>query len=205
MDENQVFGWDDIGVAADDVSFEALPEGEYDFEVRGVKNQRYEKKRAESKIPDGVPCANVQLYCRNEKAAGTVFDKLYLYGGGMGRVTTYFKACGLIPVDMPANAPLPASFKSMFDQSVTTTGRVKVTVREYTQDGQKYKGNNVRYILPDAQAARPATYQQPQQQSFAPQPPQPSYQPPQQQSWGAQPPQQPPQQPQQRSWGGSWG
>ena len=194
MDENQVYGWDDVGVAADDVSFEALPEGTYDFEVRDVKNQRYEKKRAESKIPNGTPYANVQLYCRNEKAAGTVFDKLYLYSGGMGRVTTYFKACGLIPVDTPASTPLPASFKAMFDQSVTMTGRVKITVREYTQDGQKYKGNNVRYLLPDAQMQPQTSYQQPQAYTA----PQPSYQPQQQQQWGAQ-------QPPQQSWGGSWG
>ena len=193
MDEQQVYGWDDVGVAADDVSFEALPEGEYDFEVRGVKNQRYEKKNAESKIPDGTPQANVQLYCRNDKAAGTVFDKLYLWSGGMGRITTYFKTVGLLPPDFQSGNPLPATFKQMFDKSVTMTGRVKITIRTYKQDGKEYKSNNVRYLL-DAQAARPATYQQPQQQSFAPQPPQ-------QKSWGAQPPQQP----QQRSWGGSWG
>jgi hypothetical protein len=184
MDEAVVYGWDDTGTTAEEVSFDALPEGEYDFEVRNVKTERYSRKNDQSRIPDGTPCANVQLYCRNDKAGGTVLDRLYLYSGGLGRITTFFKACGTIPADTPENAPMPASFKQLFDRSIGMTGRVKLTVRTYGKNNEN-KSNNVRYVLPEArpqqQYVQPQGYAaQPQYAAPAPAPAQPV----QQQSWG---------------------
>lgn len=178
MADNDVFGWDDVGYVAEDSYSDVLPEGEYAFEVRDVKYDRYNKQNPASSIPNNCPMAVVQLYCTNDKAKGTVFERLYLYGGGLGRISSFFKAVGLIPADMSADEPLPASFKQMFDKSVTTTGRCKLTIRKYKdKDGKDQQSNNVRFSMPE-------------QTQHAPTPP--SSQP-QQQSWGG------------GNWGGNWG
>ena len=210
-DENQLFGWDDVGTAAEEAAFEALPEGEYDFEVRSYKTERYQKKNQTSKIPDGCATANVTLYCRNDKAAGTIFERLYLYGGGLGRITTFLKSCGVLPADMPEGTPMPMGFKALLDQSVTTTGRCKITVRQYENNGEKRKANNIRFLVPEAgaqaapgyQAAAPVQYQQPvTQPQYAPPAQQthvpPTHVPPTHQ-YVPQPPQQ--QAPQPQTWG----
>lgn len=219
-DEMQMFGWDDIGVAAEEASFEALPEGEYTFEVRNIKTETYQKKNQQSNIPDGCKCANVQLYCTGEKAKGTVFEKLYLYTGGLGRITSFFKACGMLPADFAEGQQMPAGFKAMFDQSITRTGHCKVTVRTYKdKDGNDRKSNNVRFIMPEVganpsyptqaptppmQYQAPAPNYQPSQTQYTPPTPPapPQYQAPAPAQYtppAAQPPQQ-----QQQGWG-AWG
>ena len=166
MADNQVFGWDDVGYVAEDSFSDFLPEGEYAFEVRDVKFDRYNKQNPASSIPDNCPMAVVQVYCTNDKAKGTVFERLYLYSGGLGRISTFFKSVGLIPADMSADEPMPASFKQMFDRSVTTTGRCKLTVRKYKdKDGKEQQSNNVRFHMPDKAPATPAPAQA-QQQSW---------------------------------------
>jgi hypothetical protein len=212
-DEMQMFGWDDIGVAAEEASFEALPEGEYAFEVRNIKTETYQKKNQQSNIPDGCKCANVQLYCTNDKAKGTVFEKLYLYTSGLGRITSFFKACGMLPPDFAEGQQMPAGFKTMFDQSVTRTGRCKVTVRTYKdKDNNDRKSNNVRFIMPEVgvnpsyptQAPTPPVqYQAPAPQYATPtQPTPPQYQAPAAPAQYTPPA--PPQQPAQQGWG-AWG
>ena len=192
MDENQVFGWDDTGYVAEDTSFEVLPEGEYDFEVRKVLLDRYKKRNSASNIPDNCPMAVVHVMCTKADDAGNtvsgmVFERLYLYSGGLGRISAFFKSIGLIPANMPANQPMPMSFKSMFDQAPTMTGRCKVTVRTYKDSGGKeQKSNNVRFLTPDV--AKPTIPQaaayQPQASAYQPAPaPAPAAQPVQQQ-WG---------------------
>lgn len=180
MADNQVFGWDDTGYVAEDTAFDVLPEGEYDFEVRDVKYDRYNKQNQASSIPDSCPFANVQIWCTNDKAKGMAFERLYLYSGGMGRISSFFKAIGLLPADVPANAPMPAPFKQMFDQAVTRTGRCKLTIRTYKgNNGTDQKSNNVRFLAPEPK-------------------PQPVAQQPQQQAWGAG-------SGTTGGWGGSWG
>lgn len=158
--DDQVFGWDDTGRVAEDAQFDVLPEGEYDYEVRDVKFDRYNKRNEGSTIPNGCPMAVVHLWCTNEKVKGMAFERLYLYGGGLGRISSFFKSCGLIEADAPADDPMPASFKQMFDRSVTTTGRCKLTVRTYKdKDGNDQKSNNVRFHMPEP---KPRPQAQPQ-------------------------------------------
>lgn len=157
MADNEVFGWDDVGYVAEDNYSDVLPEGEYDFEVRDVKFDRYNKRNQASSIPDNCPMAVVQIYCTNDKAKGTVFERLYLYSGGLGRISTFFKAIELIPADMPADEPMPASFKQMFDRAITTTGHCKLTVRKYKdKDNKEQQSNNVRFTIPEPKRPAPA-------------------------------------------------
>ena len=202
----EYYEWDDVGTAAESMDFDALPEGEYDFEVRNVRPERYEKKRSDAKVPNNCPTANVQLYCRNANASGTAFDRLYLYDGGMGRITDFLKCVGLISPEHEVGAPLPASFKQLFEQSIGATGRVKITVRTYKVDGQERKANNVRYVVPKPGEARqtyaPPAAPQPTQTWQQPQPtttPQ-GYATPQPTTY-QQPQAAPTQQPQQGQWG----
>lgn len=215
MAEEVMYDWGDTGVVQDYADFEALPEGEYTFEVRGFKTERYEKKAGNtSNVPNGCAIAVMQLYCTNEKASGTFFERLYLFSGGMGKISHFFKVVGALPLDYPANTPMPKGFKQMFEDCVTRSGRAKITQRPYTtKDGQKRKGNNIKYILPEAGAAAqaPMGYQQPTQPAYQPQPtyqaPVPQPQQPAQQTWTPpmqpmQPMQpQPPAQPQEQTWG----
>lgn len=132
--------WDSTGEVQNS-QFELLPEGEYDYEVVNLKHERYgggDKMAA-------CPVAALQLKCRGEKGTGIAFVRLYLNSKVLWRITSFFKSCGLIPVETAEGTKFPMT---LFEDAVGCSGRCKVRITKSESKGKTYENNEVDFLMP---------------------------------------------------------
>jgi hypothetical protein len=159
QDLGQALSWEG-DAQTQDSQFELLPAGDYDFEVTGLKHERFDG----SEKMAACPVAVVQLRCTGDKASGTVFDRLFLNTKTLWRITKFLKGAGLLDPDTPEGTRFPLS---LFDQAVGCTGKCSVTITKSKSNGREYENNNVDYKIPPKRTTTaPAPQRAPQQQSW---------------------------------------
>ena len=137
QDKGTALGWDDEGQVQDSQR-ELLPAGDYDFEVVGLKHERFEG----SDKMTACPVAVVQLRCTNAQASGNAFDRIYLNTKTLWRITKFFKSTGLLAPDTPEGTKYPMS---LFDKAVGCTGKCSITITKSKSNGKEYENNNFDY------------------------------------------------------------
>lgn len=144
QDKGTAIGWDGEGQAQSS-SFEALPEGEYTYEVVNFKRERFDGSQNMSACPVAV----LQLKCANVDTGvvATGFCRLYLNSKVFFRITNFFKSCGLVDPETPDGSNIPMS---LFGQCVGATGRVKVKLTKTERNGRTYENNDFDFVVPKA-------------------------------------------------------
>ncbi len=152
-DFERELNWDDeISKESD---FVLIPEGDYRFTVAGFERGRHE---GSDKLP---PCNKAIVTLRVELPDGTTQDikhNLFLHSKCEGLLSAFFTAIGL----KKKGEPLKMNWNSVLG----TSGRCKITVRNYTtKDGNSGQSNDIKkFYAPDENApAKPSQYQQPAQ------------------------------------------
>lgn len=127
---------DEVELEAKD--FEPLPAGKYPFEIVTYDKSIYEKRRADSKVPDGCKVATVHFKL-DASAVGrgeyTVKENYYLCGGkGLevfeGKLRGLFEGVGLLKKDQKR-------FRIDFDKLIGMSGTLKLTLDADKKDPSK--------------------------------------------------------------------
>lgn len=127
-------GWDDT-IEHDSPDFILLPEGDYDFTVTELSRERH---TGSAKLP---PCNKAVLTLRFDTPDGTAFIKhnLFLHTKTEGMVCAFFTGIG----QRKKGEPLKMNWNTV----IGSTGRAKVTIREWTgDDGEVRKSNDIKRI-----------------------------------------------------------
>lgn len=150
MEIEREFRWDDT--IKNDSTFELVPDGEYDFEIKGFERGRH---NGSDKMP-ACPKATVLIRVDNGKNATTLRHNLFLHSKTEGLLCAYFAACGMRKKGEP--------LRMNFEGSVGRRGKCVVGTRNWTGNNkQAMQSNEIeKFIMPagydpDAQpAATPA-------------------------------------------------
>ena len=143
--------WDaDIDINAAD-SYEALPEGEYDFVVKRIEKSRYSPK-AGAKLP---PCNMVKVFL--DVNGREVNHALFLHSHVEGLLCAFFRAIGARQEGK--------RIKMEWNRVVGSTGRCVIGIRKWTgKNGEEREGNEVKkFIMPGESTGTEAPQTQPQQ------------------------------------------
>lgn len=137
--ENEALTWDGP-IDAQDGQFTILTPGEYSFRVDGFTRGHFPG----STKMQACPMAELSLTCANAHGEqSTVSTRLYLNRKQQWKLTQFFKACNLIPLDAKGETRLP------WNRVLGAMGTCKVKNREY--DGKTFNEIDS-FIVPKAQA-----------------------------------------------------
>lgn len=142
LDMGREFGWDDI-IQHDGEEFELLPEGDYDFEVKGFERGRH---NGSEKLP---PCNKAILKIKVSNAEGkssTITHNLMLHSKCEGLICAFFTAIG--------QRKHGEQLRMNWNTVVGSKGRCKVGVRTYksTKTGEDMKTNEIKRFYDPADA-----------------------------------------------------
>ena len=151
-DMNEILGWDAV-ITEDEAQFITLPEGDYPFTVTSAARKTYEKKREESKLPDG--CPYLEIIMRFDAPNGdstTVTDNLYLCSTMQFKVGGFLLGVGLKQKGQPVNVG------AVFQQIMGRKGVAHLTVNKYIdKSGNEQTNNRVKYYLDPTKNTQPTT------------------------------------------------
>lgn len=140
----KVYSWDDILDV--DSGYELLPEGDYVFEVKEIKQTMYEG----SKLPR-CPEAIVTLTITTEDGERTLNDWFFMVEGLIERVSELFCAVG----HKKRGEPVKMSWKNL----LKTRGRAHIVQVPYNKNGEQRTVNKVKeyyYYDPETQCRHEA-------------------------------------------------
>lgn len=131
------FSWNDT--IQNDSTFEAIPAGEYAFEVRSFERGRH---NGSDKMP-ACNKATVIIKVDDGKNSTTIKHNLFLHSKTEGMLCAYFAACGMRKKGEP--------LRMNFEGSIGRRGRCKVDIRKWTgNSGQNMESNEiVSFIMPE--------------------------------------------------------
>lgn len=134
MDDNmnRAIGWDEEFTESEP-EFQTLPEGDYDFTIMNFERSQY---GGSEKIP---PCMKITVtfQCTNGVDSGRFDENYYMTHKTIWRFGQLLDAVGLKHKDEPAKP-------SYIQKGIGLTGRMKVSVRKWTNNGKEYTGNTVK-------------------------------------------------------------
>ena len=137
-------------IEAQDNEFEALPAGEYNFEVQAVERQQF---NGSAKMA-ACPIAHVRVRVASGEHEGRVlFSNIFLNSKAAWRIKQFFVCIGLHPVD----APKEQKVRMDWSHAVGRRGKLKLGTREY--NGKTY--NDVTEWMKPEPAPAQAAYAPP--------------------------------------------
>ena len=136
-DIGRELGWDDE--ISQEMEFELLPPGEYEFTVESMERSRY----GGSEKMAACNAANLTLTIKDPETGSDrkVFDTLYLSSKAEWRLSQFFTCIG----QKKKGEPLRPNWNTVPGSS----GRVEIEVNKYTdKNGNQKENNRVKKYLP---------------------------------------------------------
>jgi len=141
---NREFGWEDT--IENDSTWELLPEGDYEFEVKKFERQRH---GGSEKMP-ACNKAVLNIEVTDGENKGTITHNLFLHTKTEGMLCAFFAGIG---------QRKPGEKLTMdWNKVVGSRGRCKVKVRDYTaNNGEARQANQIqKFYAPDEVSAKKA-------------------------------------------------
>lgn len=153
LDMGREFSWDDV-IQHDSEEFELLPEGDYDFEVKGFERGRH---NGSDKLP---PCNKAILKIKVTNAEGkssTITHNLMLHSKCEGLICAFFTGIG--------QRKHGEQLRMDWNKVVGSRGRCKVGVRTFKSNktGEDMKSNEIKKFYDPAERVQPAQQSAPAQ------------------------------------------